>query len=66
MIDEKIIDLQSSTTAIMEMIKAVVEALQEWQYKLTDNLSASVWLFLLAFFVIDVIIYALFKGYEVK
>lgn len=66
MIDAKIIDLQSATSAIMETVKSVVGALQEWQYKLTDNLSASVWLFLLAFFVIDVIIYALFKGYEVK
>lgn len=66
MIDVKIIDLQSSTQSIMTAVKLLIQYLQEWQYKLSDNFTASVWLFLLAFFVIDVIINALFSGYEVK
>lgn len=64
--NDKIIDLQSTAQFVMDGVKKVIEALQEWQYKLSDNLTASVWLFLLAFFVIDVIIYALLKGYEIK
>lgn len=64
--NDKVIDLSSVSGLIMDCVKDLVETLQEWQYKLTDNFSASVWLFLLAFFVIDVIIYALFKGYEIK
>lgn len=63
---DKIIDLQSTAQIVMQGVKQVVQALQDWQYKLSDNLTASVWLFLLAFFAIDVIVYALFKGYEVK
>lgn len=63
---DKIIDLQSTAQIVMQGVKQIVQALQDWQYKLSDNLTASVWLFLLAFFVIDVIVYALFKGYEVK
>lgn len=64
--NDKVIDLSSVSGLIMDCVKDLVEALQEWQYKLTDNFSASIWLFLLAFFVIDVIIYALFRGYEIK
>ena len=64
--NDKIIDLQSTAQFVMDGVKKVIEALQEWQYKLSDDLTASVWLFLLAFFVIDVIIYALLKGYEIK
>lgn len=63
---DKIIDLRSATQIVMQAVEQIVQALQDWQYKLSDNLSASVWLFLLAFFAIDVIIFALFKGYEVK
>lgn len=63
---DKIIDLQSTAQIVMQGVKQIVQALQDWQYKLSDNLTASVWLFLLAFFVIDVIIFALFKGYEIK
>lgn len=63
---DKIIDLQSTAQIVMQGVKQIVQALQDWQYKLSDNLTASVWLFLLAFFVIDVIIFALFKGYEIE
>lgn len=63
---DKVIDLQSTAQIVMQGVRQIVQALQDWQYKLSDSLTASVWLFLLAFFAIDVIIFALFRGYEVK
>lgn len=64
--NDKIIDLSSVSEIVMGGVKAIVQALQDWQYKLNDNITASVWIFLLAFFAVDVIIYALFRGYEIK
>lgn len=66
MINEKIIDIQATSRIIVALMQKTIEGLQEWQYKISDNVTASVWIFLLAFFVIDVIVYALFRGYEVK
>lgn len=63
---DKIIDLQTTTQIVMQGVKTIITALQEWQYKLSDTITASVWIFLLAFFVIDVIVFALFRGDEIK
>lgn len=65
MSDTIVIDIDSFTRQIITCVGNCIDLLKNISFKIGD-FSASYWIFIVAFFCIDVIIYALFRGDEIK
>ena len=60
-----VIDISSLSAVVVSGMKQILSMLQEIQVSI-GNITASFWIWLIAFFAIEVIVYALYNGVEIK